>query len=58
MPLAGRLKDAKGIRNILAHQYGNVDDRIVFKSITKELVEDTGDFLKSIRNKGLLPRTI
>ena len=28
--LAEKLKDAKGMRNILSHQYGNVDDKIIF----------------------------
>ncbi len=46
--LAERLKDAKGMRNIIAHQYGKVDDGIVFNSITKELVNDAEEFLKSI----------
>lgn len=46
--LAERLKRAKGMRNIIAHQYGSVDDEIVFHSITEELVEDAETFLKSI----------
>jgi len=31
--LAGKLKDAKGMRNIIAHEYGKVADRIVFEAI-------------------------
>ncbi|MDD4878642.1 MAG: DUF86 domain-containing protein [Candidatus Nanoarchaeia archaeon] len=46
--LAGQLKNAKGMRNIIAHQYGTVDNEIVFHSITEELVEDAENFLKSI----------
>ena len=47
--LAENLKNAKGMRNILAHQYGNVDDEIVFESISYELINDTKEFLKRIR---------
>lgn len=43
--LANRLKDAKGMRNIIAHQYGIVDDEIVFHAITEEIVRDTKEFL-------------
>ncbi len=43
--LATRLKDAKGMRNLLSHQYGNVDDEIVFKSITEELDKDVRHFI-------------
>ncbi|MBU2589249.1 MAG: DUF86 domain-containing protein [Nanoarchaeota archaeon] len=48
--LADRLKDAKGMRNIIAHQYGNVDDKVVFISITKELVNDVNKFLNNIKS--------
>lgn len=47
--LAERLKDAKGMRNIIAHQYGVVDDEIVFHAITEELVNDVNGFLKDIK---------
>ena len=46
--VAERLKSAKGMRNVIAHQYGCVDDEIVFHSITEELVEDAESFLKSV----------
>ena len=49
--LAQRLKDAKGMRNILAHQYGVVDDEIVFQSITEELERDAEEFLTAIKKK-------
>lgn len=47
--LSQRLKDAKGMRNILAHQYGVVDDEIVFTSITEELEKDTEAFLEIVK---------
>lgn len=48
--LAKRLKDAKGMRNILAHEYGIVDDSLVFNSIKEELDKDAQDFIESINN--------
>ena len=47
--LASRLKDAKGMRNILAHQYSSIDDEIVFQSITNELIMDVREFLKKVK---------
>ena len=49
--LSQRLKEAKGMRNIISHQYGNVDDEVVFESITKELCMDTSEFLSIIKQK-------
>ncbi len=46
--LSIRLKDGKGMRNILAHQYGNINDELVFQSITKELVRDAKEFIDTI----------
>ena len=48
--LCNKLKDAKGMRNIIAHEYGKVDDGIVFGAITKELISDVKGFLKNIKN--------
>lgn len=53
LKLAEKLKDAKGMRNIITHEYGLVDDVVVFHSITKELVDDVKDLLKQIRAKNL-----
>jgi len=50
--LADRLQDAKGMRNILAHEYGEVDDEIVFNAISSELREDSKEFVKSVRRVG------
>ena len=49
--LSVRLKDAKGMRNIIAHEYGKIDDEIVFEAITKELEKDVRDFIKNIKGK-------
>lgn len=47
--LATRLKDAKGMRNIIAHEYGKIDDKIVFEAITEELERDVKEFIKKVR---------
>jgi len=47
--LASRLKEAKGMRNVLAHQYGNVDDKLVFMAIKKEIDKDVRQFVKIIK---------
>ena len=43
-----RMKKAKGMRNIIAHKYGEIDDEIVFESLTEELILDINNFLESI----------
>src|SRR3989344_2142868 len=44
--LATKLKEAKGMRNVLAHEYGKVDDKLVFDSIKEELENDVMDIIK------------
>ncbi|MBI4447554.1 DUF86 domain-containing protein [Candidatus Woesearchaeota archaeon] len=46
--LAEKLKEAKGMRNILAHEYGKIDNEVVFESITPELETDTAEFIINI----------
>ncbi len=48
--LSSRLKDMKGMRNIIAHQYGNVDDRIMFKAVDKEIETDVRNFIRIIKS--------
>lgn len=47
--LSKKFKEAKGMRNLISHEYGNVDDEIVFNSITKEIYEDVKHLIKYIR---------
>lgn len=47
--ISARLKNAKGMKNIIAHQYGKIDDEIVFEAVTEELEKDIREFVKSIR---------
>lgn len=49
--LAERFKDAKGMRNIIAHKYGNVDEEIVFHSVTEELEKDVKEFIEKIKRR-------
>ena len=46
--LADNLKEAKGMRNFLAHQYGNIDDEIVFEAVQKEVFNDVNEFISQI----------
>ena len=46
--LYSKLKDAKGMRNIISHQYGKIDDEIVFEAITEELEKDVRKFVEII----------
>jgi len=48
--LAARLKNAKGMRNIISHQYGKIDDEIVFESITEDLDKDVKKFILTVEN--------
>jgi len=48
--LSEKLKEAKGMRNIISHEYGRIDDEIVFNAITEELEKDTKEFIKKIKN--------
>ena len=44
-----KLKQAKGMRNILAHQYGTINDKIVFEAISEELDKDVKKFIQLIQ---------
>lgn len=47
--LVEKLKAAKGMRNIIAHEYGSIDDELVFESIKNELTADAREFVKNIK---------
>ncbi|AJF62901.1 MAG: hypothetical protein QT11_C0001G0765 [archaeon GW2011_AR20] len=46
--LANKLRNMKGMRNIIAHQYGDVDDKIMYATISKGLSRDVKTFLKLV----------
>ena len=47
--LAKKLKEAKGMRNIIAHEYAKVDDELVFNSVKEELSSDAREFLDKVK---------
>ena len=49
--LCKRLKEAKGMRNIIAHKYGKIDDELVFEAITEQLEKDINEFIDVIRKE-------
>jgi len=49
--LENKLRDAKGMRNIISHQYGKIDDEIVFLALTQELDNDAREFIERIKKE-------
>jgi len=49
--LCEKLKDCKGMRNIIAHEYGKIDDEIVFEAVTEQLEKDINDFISIIKKE-------
>ncbi|MBI2144519.1 DUF86 domain-containing protein [Candidatus Woesearchaeota archaeon] len=47
--LTAMLKNAKGMRNIIAHQYGAIDDETVFEAVTKELQRDAKELVNAVK---------
>ena len=43
--LCEKLRNLKGMRDHIAHRYGEVDDKIVFDSINNEIKDDVNDFI-------------
>jgi uncharacterized protein YutE (UPF0331/DUF86 family) len=46
--LLKRIQNAKGMRNILAHEYGRINDELVFSSIKEEIISDAQEFLNKV----------
>ena len=49
--LSKKLKEARGMRNIIAHEYGKIDDEIVFEAISSELERDTREFVTKVKEE-------
>ena len=47
--LGENLQLAKGMRNVLAHQYGEIDDEIVFNAISDQLETDVKRFIHLVK---------
>lgn len=46
---ARKLKDAKSMKNFIAHEYGKIDDELVFEAITENLEKDIKEFVNLIK---------
>jgi uncharacterized protein YutE (UPF0331/DUF86 family) len=46
--LLKKLKEAKGMRNFIIHQYEKIDNEIVFEAIKYNLFNDSNSFIKQI----------
>jgi len=46
--LSAKLRKAKDMRNRIIHNYGEIDDAIVFHSVSEELRRDAEEFIKNI----------
>ena len=44
-----QLRHAKGMRNVIVHQYGVIDDEKIFNALKENLEKDINEFIKSIR---------
>ena len=49
--LSDELKRAKGMRNVIAHKYGQIDDGVTFIAAAEEIGRDLRIMIKSIREK-------
>lgn len=47
--LSEKLKDAKGMRNFIIHQYEKIDNEVVFDVIKEELIKDIEEFIEQIK---------
>ncbi len=50
--LAENLSDAKRMRNIIAHEYGEIDDAKVYYAIKEEIINDVSEFIECVRRIG------
>jgi hypothetical protein len=48
----------KGMRNILAHEYGKINDELVFEAITGEITADAEEFIASVLKTTGLAETL
>jgi uncharacterized protein YutE (UPF0331/DUF86 family) len=48
--LCKNLIELKAMRNWLAHEYGEIDDEIIFHAVSEELHKDINNFLSVVEN--------
>ena len=39
----------EGMRNIIVHEYGRVEDELVFEAVSEQLEKDVKEFIKAIK---------
>ncbi len=49
--LAQRLIELKGMRNIIIHEYAEIDDKIVYNALQNNLEQDVQEFIKQIKHQ-------
>ncbi len=47
--LSEKLKDAKGMRNVICHEYGKIDDELVFEAVTEQIIKDVKELIDEIK---------
>ncbi len=47
--LGEKLKDARRMRNILAHRYGVIDNELVFNAVKEQIPRDVREFIEILR---------
>ena len=47
--LAFKLRKAKGMRNIIAHEYSEIEDKLVFQAVSSKIQSDAEEFLNEIK---------
>ena len=51
--LSRKLQNAKGMRNIISHEYGQIDDSIVFEAVGEQLEKDINEFIGDIKEASI-----
>ena len=49
--LSENLQNAKSMRNFIAHEYGKIDDEIIFEAVSNELERDAKEFIKNVKEE-------
>ena len=49
--LGRKLQDARRMRNIIAHKYGEINNELVFNAIKNDIIRDVRDFIKYFKEK-------
>ncbi len=50
--LGKKLKEARRMRNIVAHKYGNINHGLVYQAIKENISRDSKELIKSILEYG------